>query len=634
MQLPKGGRASLGKVGEISEPITFLLSWQPEGPHCEMDVSAFVIGANGKIADERDFVFYNNPESNGGAVKLAEAQSVSEGMRQELSIVPSLIPDGAQEIVVALSVYNARSRKLTLRHLLKLEARILDASGNELALFVPELDQHADHTVIEIGKVYLRNGEWRFHALGQGEPGGLRGCLGRYHTEVPEEEEAEAEIRETAQLPSLDTILDPPAPEPAASDELTLKQRVGIYVGIVHRIAAFVAKAGFQREGSDFHADIWSQTFRLATQMLSRFRPFTHDEVEFLRQVFYKPEVETEVVVNEMRDLLIDGRDFKLFYVIPDYLHAVIAHDRAAGTFLTRNVLRALELMSLEILGEEAAPDARKTSGLASYLGYFREHAEHAGVNAGPLISEGLTPETVRERIGAWSIAELLELPVIVKWTGSGFLISERGLVVTNHHVIEDTEHLEVCFVNRGMKWRGKVLVSDKDNDLALVELPDFNYAEVSDQPLPFTLGAPDSGKLGQEVYTLGFPLGSIMGEKVRLSMGRVSSLFGIHENPRDLQISNPIQQGNSGGPLFNMRGEVVGIVSSGLNAALLYDKMGVLPQNMNFAVKVNFLHKLLEGTDYAEEITARVGELKGVDLEDQLERVQPFMTQIKAYDE
>lgn len=121
------------------------------------------------------------------------------------------------------------------------------------------------------------------------------------------------------------------------------------------------------------------------------------------------------------------------------------------------------------------------------------------------------------------------------------------------------------------------------------------------------------------------------MGSTPRLATGTINSLYGIDEDPRVFQISNPLQPGNSGGPLFNYSGELVGIVVSGLNAAYFLYYSGIVPQNMNFAVKVNYLSTLLDlvGVDIEDTGTTIRGEK--LPLEDLVKDLEIYIALIKV---
>jgi S1-C subfamily serine protease len=241
--------------------------------------------------------------------------------------------------------------------------------------------------------------------------------------------------------------------------------------------------------------------------------------------------------------------------------------------------------------------------------------------------------ETIRLKVyPAISGASKSKLSSNVTSTGSGFLVSENGLVITNYHVIENAENIEIYFPNKNITKHASLKLKDINNDLAILEIDEFEFDKISNNHIPYNLADIRDVKVGQEVFTLGFPLGSIMGTKSRLSTGRINSIYGIQEDPRLFQIGNPLQPGNSGGPLFNIKGELVGIVVSGLNAKYFYDNIGIIPQNVNFAVKVSYLNNLIGMIPEDEEISRRKSSISNLSLENQVELLNPFIVQIKVY--
>ena len=138
---------------------------------------------------------------------------------------------------------------------------------------------------------------------------------------------------------------------------------------------------------------------------------------------------------------------------------------------------------------------------------------------------------------------------------GSGFIISADGFVVTNNHVVEKASHIEVVTQN-GDRYDATVKGLDRKTDLALLKV-------VTDEPLPFVrLGDSDSARVGEWVVAVGNPFGL----DGTVTVGVVSARGrDINSGPYDdyLQIDAPINRGNSGGPLFNNRGEVIGVNSA-----------------------------------------------------------------------
>jgi len=161
---------------------------------------------------------------------------------------------------------------------------------------------------------------------------------------------------------------------------------------------------------------------------------------------------------------------------------------------------------------------------------------------------------------------------------GSGFIISSDGQVVTNYHVIDMVPKLKVV-ASDGKEYDVLGVTAYNVNyDLAVLKLKN------ADNMPAVKLGNSDDLKLGEEVVAIGYPLGL----QVTVTFGNVSSLNtpgGLYRtNQKDIQITSPISAGNSGGPLFNMYGEVVGInYSTIINA-----------QNMNYSIPINQLKPMI----------------------------------------
>ena len=213
--------------------------------------------------------------------------------------------------------------------------------------------------------------------------------------------------------------------------------------------------------------------------------------------------------------------------------------------------------------------------------------------------------------------------------SGSGFLLSQTGLVATNYHVIKGGTEIKVLFPIQNQTFLANVKLKDESNDIAILQIENFEYNLISDLDIPYSFSNATQLKAGQDVYTIGYPLGDIMGKSPRSSYGTVSSLYGINDDPRLIQISNPIQPGNSGGGLFNLQGELVGIVVSSLNAQYFYENVGVIPQNVNFAIKVNILRNILGMIPNGGKIIDRKSSMLYLSKEDQNERLEDFIVQI-----
>jgi hypothetical protein len=162
---------------------------------------------------------------------------------------------------------------------------------------------------------------------------------------------------------------------------------------------------------------------------------------------------------------------------------------------------------------------------------------------------------------------------------GSGFVITPEGHVLTCAHVIEN--HTNATAWINGSRYSCSVLISDTNADLALllVRTPHEPF-----HPLPFS---PETNYfMGQNVFSMGFPLAGVLGTAPRLNNGMISATVGMDDDPKYVQVSAPVQPGNSGGPLLNPQGQVIGVVSSTLNPLKIFAQSGALPQNVNFAIK------------------------------------------------
>ena len=170
--------------------------------------------------------------------------------------------------------------------------------------------------------------------------------------------------------------------------------------------------------------------------------------------------------------------------------------------------------------------------------------------------------------------------------SGSGFLVGTRGEILTNYHVIDKCNRLTVN--HGGTEHGATVKAGDETNDLALL-------VAQSVKGFVSTLSVSPQIRLGEIVQVAGYPLSDILSNDLNITSGNVSALAGLANNVTHLQITAPIQPGNSGGPLLDKTGNVVGIVVSQLNAVEMARYTGSLPQNVNFAIKVPVVRMFLE---------------------------------------
>ena len=168
--------------------------------------------------------------------------------------------------------------------------------------------------------------------------------------------------------------------------------------------------------------------------------------------------------------------------------------------------------------------------------------------------------------------------------SGTGFFVSANGTIVTCAHVIEDADKITVKIGET--EYPAEILIKNAETDLAILSI---NYRNQHH----FGLTNFDIINLGDKAFVLGFPLSDILGSDIRLTDGIVSARSGINADQTYFQISAPIQPGNSGGPIFNENFEVIGVAAHKLHDMATLASSGVIPQNINFGVKSDFIVSL-----------------------------------------
>jgi len=182
---------------------------------------------------------------------------------------------------------------------------------------------------------------------------------------------------------------------------------------------------------------------------------------------------------------------------------------------------------------------------------------------------------------------------IISASSGSGFAVSGIGHIVTNNHVIEGCQKIYVH--RRGRKYEADIVSFDRQNDLALLK---GNFQP--DVVLPLTSAKP---QLAQDIYVSGYPFGLNISSSVKVTKGIISSLTGIGNNLAEMQIDAALQSGNSGGPILDEYGNVVGVAVAKLDVKFALENFGAIPENTNFGVKANIVEALLDanGVNYQQ---------------------------------
>jgi S1-C subfamily serine protease len=182
--------------------------------------------------------------------------------------------------------------------------------------------------------------------------------------------------------------------------------------------------------------------------------------------------------------------------------------------------------------------------------------------------------------------------------SGTAFFVASDGKLVTNHHVVSGAQRIEVV-LNEEETFEARLLHDDPINDLAILEVDAVRP--------PLRLRSEHGLDKGDEVFTLGFPVPSLQGSESKATFGHVNALSGVAGDERYVQIDVPTQPGNSGGPLFNRRGEVVGVVTATLDPRQTITTAGYIPQNVNYALKAEVVYAMLRENLPSAPVPTRV---------------------------
>ena len=199
-----------------------------------------------------------------------------------------------------------------------------------------------------------------------------------------------------------------------------------------------------------------------------------------------------------------------------------------------------------------------------------------------------------------------------MEWTGTGFALT-NNYIVTNYHVVEDAKSIKIQGVNGNFtnKYNASVVATDKFNDLAILKV---SGCTISSMEIPYSVKTFTS-EVGEEVFVLGYPLTSTMGDEIKLTTGVISSKTGFQGDVSQYQISAPIQPGNSGGPLFDSKGNIVGIVSAKHRGT----------ENVGYAIKASYLRNLMESA-VSSNILPQSNKISSLNLSGKVKAVKNYV--------
>lgn len=182
INLQKGQREAIN-----SPKFTIGLGWDTNssttGSGFDLDASAFILGANKKLLSDENFVFYNNLKSPDGAIEHTgdNLTGAGDGDDEQIKVDLSKIDAQATEICVVVTIHEAESRKQNFGQVRNSFVRVFDSVTNEVLLKYELDEDFSIETAVEFGRIYRRDGNWKFEAVGVGMKGGLQDYLNKYN---------------------------------------------------------------------------------------------------------------------------------------------------------------------------------------------------------------------------------------------------------------------------------------------------------------------------------------------------------------------------------------------------------------------------------------------------------------------
>lgn len=204
------------------------------------------------------------------------------------------------------------------------------------------------------------------------------------------------------------------------------------------------------------------------------------------------------------------------------------------------------------------------------------------------------------------------------EWSGTGFALN-NGYVVTNYHVVKDANSINISGINGdfNVSYTASVVATDKVNDLAIIKVSDSKFSGFGTLPYAIEM---NQAEVGDDVFVLGYPLTQTMGDEIKLTNGIISSRTGFQGDVSLYQMSAPIQPGNSGGPMFNSKGNVVGIVCAHHKGT----------ENVGYAIKTSYLKILAESSSFSN-IFPTNNTVSNLTLSGQVKLLKKFVYLIKC---
>lgn len=292
------------------------------------------------------------------------------------------------------------------------------------------------------------------------------------------------------------------------------------------------------------------------------------------------------VDISEARDRIYSYSMESLRDKVLKYLAAMQFEKEKLDRFITTNILSSRQIEKTKKKYIEFLSDPFKTGSDGNYIGYV------------------------------FDINEIIsKLPS----SATAFAITSDGYLVTNYHVVEDSDSIIVKGINGNFEkeYLAEMIIADKNNDLAIIKIKDNSFNKI--EKIPFTINV-NTSDVGENIFVLGFPLTNSMGKEIKLTNGIISSKTGFQGDITLYQISAPIHPGNSGGPLFDSKGNLIGIVNAKHSGA----------ENVSYAIKSIYLINLIGALDKSLSIPSK-NLIKSKSLTELVKKVEKFVYLIEV---
>jgi len=192
IQLSKGERFNFFQESPNSQKLSIALGWEMNQTtdNCEMDVSVFMLGADGKIPDEKYFVFYNNVRSLDESLHhLGNQKTGHDGRdRETIDVDLNKINSSIQEIIFVVTIHEAQSKNQNFSQINNAFIRIYNSETDTEVVCYNLKDNFIQETAVEFGRLYKKDGKWKFQAVGQGYNAGLQSFVDKYYVEIKQED--------------------------------------------------------------------------------------------------------------------------------------------------------------------------------------------------------------------------------------------------------------------------------------------------------------------------------------------------------------------------------------------------------------------------------------------------------------